>query len=79
MHTVATESLQDAQVHIHDDKAVLFLEECSRVFEAILDAEDRLSGAAIEQIMEDLQSAESSSIVQHLVTELFHKHQQVKQ
>ena len=64
------------QVHINDDKALAFLEESSRVFEAILDAEDQLIGDDIERIMQELQAAESSDIVQHLVQELFHKERQ---
>ena len=59
------------QVHLHDDKAVPFLEESSRVFESILDAEDQRDGEGIEHIMEQLQSAEGSPIVKHLVQQLF--------
>lgn len=60
------------QVHIDDDKALPFLEESSRVFEAILDAEDAYNGPAIEKIMEQLQAAETTPVVQHLVQELFY-------
>ena len=61
------------QVRIHDDKALAFLEETSRVFETVLDAEDARDGPAIEKIMHQLESAEQSDIVQHLVKELYHK------
>ena len=61
------------QVHINDGKALAFLEETSRVFESVLDAEDLRDGPAIESILQQLEAAEKSDIVQHLVNELYVK------
>ena len=59
------------QVLLDDSKALSFLKESSRVFETILDAEDRSDGPAIEKVMQDLQDAEKKPIVQHLIKQLF--------
>ena len=60
-----------AQVQLDDSKALTFLQESSKVFETILDAEDRADGPAIEKVMQDLQNAEQEPVVQHLIKQLF--------
>lgn len=65
--------MDGAQVTIDDSKVFPFLEESSKVFEIILDAEDRNDGATIEKVLADMEAAESAPIVQFLIDELFRK------
>ena len=62
------------QVVIDDSKVTDFLAASSEVFETILDAEDAADGATIERVLTEMEAAESSDIVQHLLAELFPKH-----
>lgn len=62
------------QVTIDDSKVMDFLAECSKVFETILDAEDAADGATIERVLSEMEAAERSEIVQHLLSELFPKY-----
>lgn len=64
-------SLNDqGKVVMDDSKVDEFLAACSKQFEAILDAEDKGDGAAIEAVLQDMQSAAEAPIVKHLVNEL---------
>lgn len=58
---------------IDDSKVLAFLAESSKVFETILDAEDRSDGATIEKVLADMEAAETAPIVAHLINELFTK------
>ena len=60
------------QVVFDESKVLPFLKECSEQFEEILNAEDRADGPSIEKVLSTMQSCSSASIVNHLVTELFH-------
>ncbi len=62
-----------AQVTIDDSKVLTFLAESSKVFETILDAEDRSDGATIEKVLADMEAAETAPLVAHLINELFTK------
>ncbi|KAL4434437.1 hypothetical protein ABPG75_000878 [Micractinium tetrahymenae] len=64
---------EDAQqkVVMHDSKVDTFLEESSRLFEQILAAEDAMDGKAVEAILQQMESCESSPIVECLVKQLF--------
>ena len=66
------------QVVVDPSKVTLFLEDCSKQFEQILDAEDARNGSVIEGVLEDMQACEKAPIVQHLVHELFHKERAAK-
>ncbi|CAL8470879.1 g10421 [Coccomyxa elongata] len=61
------------KVTIDDSKVLVFLAESSKVFETILDAEDRSDGATIEKVLADMEAAETAPIVAHLINELFTK------
>lgn len=61
------------QVTIDDSKVLAFLDESSRVFETILDAEDRSDGPTIEKVLADMEAAETAPIVKFLIDELFTK------
>ena len=65
--------MDGVQVTINDSKVLAFLEESSKVFETILDAEDRNDGATIEKVLADMEAAESAPIVKFLIDELFTK------
>ena len=56
---------------MNDAKVEDFLLASSKVFEAILDAEDVMDGPRIEKVLADFEAAEESSIVQHLLGKLF--------
>jgi len=62
------------QVVIDDSKVMDFLTKSSNIFEMILDAEDAADGPTIEHVLGEMEGAESSEIVQHLLSELFPKH-----
>ncbi len=68
-----------AQLAIDESKVAAFLDASSALFEAILDAEDAADGATIEKILADMEAAESAPIVQHLLGQLFSKHQPAAQ
>mmetsp|Transcript_20019 Transcript_20019/g.60503 ORF Transcript_20019/g.60503 Transcript_20019/m.60503 type:complete len:574 (-) Transcript_20019:1909-3630(-) len=61
----------NGKVELDDDKTKLFLDDCSRRFKAILDAEDARDGGELEGILQDMQAAENAPICQHLVQQLF--------
>ncbi|EIE20277.1 hypothetical protein COCSUDRAFT_67562 [Coccomyxa subellipsoidea C-169] len=61
------------KVTIDDSKVLAFLDESSRVFETILDAEDRSDGPTIEKVLADMEAAETAPIVKFLIDELFTK------
>lgn len=65
--------MDGTQVTFDDSKVFAFLEESSKVFETILDAEDRNDGATIEKVLADMEAAESAPIVKFLIDELFRK------
>jgi hypothetical protein len=65
--------MDGTQVTFDDSKVFAFLEESSKVFETILDAEDRKDGATIEKVLADMEAAESAPIVKFLIDELFRK------
>ena len=62
-------------MNIDDSKVMDFLAASSKVFETILDAEDAADGATIERVLSQMEAAEDSDIVQHLLSELFPKHE----
>ena len=64
-----------AQLAIDDSKVEAFLDGSSALFVAILDAEDAADGATIEKVLADMEAAESAPINQHLLSQLFSKHQ----
>jgi hypothetical protein len=66
----------DLQVCIHDAKVMDFLTASSGVFETILDAEDGGDGTTIERVLSEMEGAESAEIVQHLLSQLYAKHEQ---
>lgn len=61
------------QVEIDDSKVLAFLDESSKVFETILDAEDRSDGRTIEKVLADMEAAQEAPIVKFLIDELFTK------
>ena len=61
-------------MHIDDSKVMDFLAASSKVFETILDAEDAADGVTIERVLSEMEAAEKSEIVEHLLSELFPKH-----
>lgn len=65
--------MDGTQVTFDDSKVFAFLEESSKVFETILDAEDKNDGATIEKVLADMEAAESAPIVKFLIDELFRK------
>ena len=56
-----------------DSKAQAFISSCSKDFEAILDAEDRKDGPAIEATLHRMEQAEWTPIVQELLEQLWEK------
>ena len=63
------------QVVIDDSKVADFLDASSRLFVSILDAEDAEDGTTIEKVLQEMEDSESAPIVQHLLKQLFRKHQ----
>ena len=66
------------QVIIDPSKVTPFLEDCSKQFEQILDAEDARDGAVIEGVLKDMQACEKAPIVERLVHELYYKERAAK-
>ena len=60
---------------INDSKVTEFLDASSQVFVSILDAEDTEDGPTIEKVLKEMEGSESAPIVQHLLKQLFKKHQ----
>ena len=60
---------------IDDSKVADFLDASSKLFVSILDAEDAGDGPTIEKVLQDMEDSESAPIVQHLLKQLFKRHQ----